>query len=559
MGYEKLLHNPIVPGFYPDPSIIRVEDDFYMIHSSFSMFPGIPIFHSTDLIHWEQIGNVLDRISQLHVTSDALTAGIMAPTLRYHNGSFYVINTNVSDRMNFIVTAKSPRGPWSEPFWLEGVEGIDPSLFFDEDGKAYFTGTRQEEKEDGTPIGQEIWASEIDLEEMQLIGNRMGLWNGALKGAASPEGPHLYKRNGYYYLMIAEGGTEHFHAITIARSRSVFGPYEGYEGNPIMTHRQLGKMFPICNTGHGDLVELKNGEWYIVMLASRLIEGYHKNLGRETFIAPVSWEEDWPVISPGTGKVEWNYPAPKLPNFNSFPLKTREHFNGDKLPLEWVFIGTPYQDFYRLTGSRLKMKLLPKSICAELEPIRHKSHEELMGRDQLSVEELGKCYPSLSFIGRRQQHASFSMMVKMSFTALTDRETAGLAIVQASNHQFRLERSQEGEKQILRLMLCTCEMKGFPWRPGFESNTKEVVLARAEVGAGDIIMKVKAHGQAHSFYYGETEDRLSPLYENADGSLINPEIVGGMIGTLLGMYTSANGEFSENYAEFEWFEYMGGC
>lgn len=557
MKENKILKNPILPGFYPDPSICRVEDDFYLITSSFSMFPGVPIFHSTDLAHWEQIGNILERKSQLHLTPDSLVAGIMAPTLRYHNGTFYMITTNVSDRWNFIVTAQDPKGPWSEPYWLEGAEGIDPSLFFDEDGKTYFTGTRQKKKDDGTSMGQEIWISEFDVDSMCLKGPRIGLWQGSLVNAASPEAPHLYKKNGYYYLMIAEGGTEHFHAVTIARSRKVFGPYEGYAGNPIMTHRQLGKMYPICNVGHADLIELKNGEWYAVMLASRLIDGYHKNLGRETFCAPVEWEEDWPVISPGSGKLEWSYTAPELPDFKPSTIPGREEFNDDRLGMQWILLGTPYQDFYSLKDSKLTMKLLARPMCQELKPLNHEPDPNLYRKGQLSAEELGQCYPGLGFIGLRQRHENFSMTVKMTFHADTDNETAGLAVVQASNHQFRLERSMESGKQMIRLVQCTCEMKGFPWMPGFESKTTELTLAKTEIDCTDIILKITASGQSHSFYYGASENRLKPLLEHADGGMINPEIVGGMVGTLLGMFGSSKGMSSENYVEFDWAEYIG--
>ncbi len=294
------LHNPLLPGFYPDPSICRVGDDFYMVTSSFAYYPGIPIFHSKNLAQWEQIGHVLDRPAQLQVKPYYISGGIYAPTIRYHKGVYYVITTNVSDRGNFIVTAKDPKGPWSEPHWLEDAVGIDPSLFWDEDDRAYYVGTWPGEPESGEK--QMIWLSEIDLENFRLIGEKTKIWGGALADAYCPEGPHLYRIGGYYYLMIAEGGTEHFHSETIARSENLRGPYTGYRGNPILTQRNLGMKAAIANAGHADLVELQDGSWYMVFLASRPYGGYHKILGRETFIAPVEWEEGWPVVSPGTGR-----------------------------------------------------------------------------------------------------------------------------------------------------------------------------------------------------------------------------------------------------------------
>lgn len=538
---SKLLRNPIIPGFYPDPSICRVGRDFYMIQSSFTLFPGVPIFHSTDLAHWEQIGNILDRESQLHLTAEnGLSGGIMAPTLRYHNGTFYMITTN---RENFIVTATDPRGPWSEPHWLPDAPGIDPSLFFDDDGKAYFCGTRRDTNPDGSQE-QVIWMSEIDLENWCLVGPKPTIWKGALRNAATPEAPHIYKKDGYYYLVIAEAGTEHFHAVTVARSKNIYDYFEGYAGNPIMTHRHLGKMYPICNVGHADFVELENGEWYAVMLASRLIGGYHKNLGRETFITPVTWEDGWPVMSYGTGKVEWSYPAPELPEFTPKTIPARDDFDSDKLSMIWTFIGTPYEDFYSLKDSKLTLRLLPREMTPELKP-----YDRSRKRDTTKL-------PCLSFVGRRQLDISFSVSAKMIFTAQAENETAGLVVLQSSNHQFRFERSMENGKQIIRLIQVTCEMKGRPWMPGFESKTTQKELAKAEVESGEIYLKITAQEQAHSFYYGSSENDLKPLYENADGRLINPEGF-GMVGTMLGMYASSNGQTSENSAAFDWFEYEG--
>ncbi|WP_240421335.1 glycoside hydrolase family 43 protein [Paenibacillus periandrae] len=540
-----MLNNPILAGFYPDPSICRVGDDCYMVTSSFSLFPGVPIFHSTDLAHWEQIGNILDRKSQLHVTAEYMASGIMAPTLRYHNGTFYMITTNFSDKGNFIVTATDPRGPWSDPYWLPDGHGIDPSLFFDDDGKAYFTGTRLEDREDN-PMGEQvIWISEIDLVNMRLVGGNRTIWGGALRNCASPEAPHLYKRDGYYYLVIAEGGTEHYHAVTVARSKTIFGDYEGYVGNPILTHRQLGKDYPICNVGHADFIELQNGDWYVVMLASRLIEGYHKNMGRETFIAPIVWENGWPVVSPGTGRLEWSYHAPELPAFTPRPIPARDDFEENRLDMHWIFFGTPYDDFYSIADSKLTLKLLPRRISQELKKIDVAKADACM------------TVPSLSFIGRRQQHVSFRISAKMSFHAFEENETAGLVVMQACNHQFRLERAMKEGKQVIRLIQCTSELNGYPHQPHFQSLTTEAELAIAEVFSRDIVLGISAEGQAYSFYYRSAEGNHRLLYEYADGRLINPEAIGGMAGTVLGMFASGNGMECANRAEFDWFDYEG--
>ena len=324
---EANFNNPILPGFYPDPSICRVGDDYWLVTSSFSYFPGVPVFHSLDLVNWEQVGHVLDRPSQLDLDGVGHSQGIFAPTIRYHQGLFFLITTLVGKQGNFLVTAKNPAGPWSDPYWLADAPGIDPSLYFNEDGRAWVTGTA-ESPVPGYWGDNEIWMRELDLRTMKLAGPRFGLWRGAAKQAHWPEAPHLYKIGGWFYLMIAEGGTEYNHAVTIARSRDLTGPYEGNPANPILTHRHLGKGAPIWNAGHADLVQTQAGEWWMVCLAARPYGGHFRNLGRETFLAPVIWEEEWPVVSPGTGKLEFRYPAPDVGDADAGGLTGENAFVG---------------------------------------------------------------------------------------------------------------------------------------------------------------------------------------------------------------------------------------
>lgn len=278
--------NPIMQGFYPDPSICAVGGDYYLINSTFAYFPGLPIMHSRDLAHWEQIGNAMHRESQLPLEGAGHSAGLFAPTIRYHGGRFYVICTNVSHGGNYVVTAENPEGPWSEPSYIKGAEGIDPSLFFDDDGKCYYIGTHP--NPEGCKYNGDwyIWIQELDLETMRLVGEKKDVWNGAMRNVIWPEGPHLYKKDGYYYIMNAEGGTGPDHAVTVCRSRDLWGPYENNPCNPILTHRHLGKKYPIRYVGHGDMIETPEGSWYMVMLAVRPKEGY-TTMGRETFLAKV--------------------------------------------------------------------------------------------------------------------------------------------------------------------------------------------------------------------------------------------------------------------------------
>ena len=245
------VNNPILNGFYPDPSICAVGKDFYLVTSTFAYFPGIPVFHSRDLKNWKQIGHVLDRTSQLPLAGCGHSQGIYAPTIRYYDGTFYVITTNVSGGGNFYVTAEDPAGPWSDPVWLgDDAPGIDPSLFFDEDGACYYVGTRP--NPDGVRYNGdwEIWVQRLDLEQGCLTGESVKIWKGAMNGVIWPEGPHLYRKDGYYYLMIAEGGTGPDHSVTVARSREIFGPYEGNPDNPILTHPSSRKKLScdLCGT-----------------------------------------------------------------------------------------------------------------------------------------------------------------------------------------------------------------------------------------------------------------------------------------------------------------------
>ena len=418
---EHQLVNPIIPGFYPDPSICRVGDDFYLVCSSFELCPGIPLFHSRDLAHWEQLCYVVTPENGFHMERNTFNGGVMAPTIRYHNGVFYVINCNFSDRNNFIVTATDPAGPWSEPHWLDDVPGIDASIFFDEDGQCYVMGTANNWPDGKGGLRQGIWCAAYDIEHFCLAGEPHALWGGAMAGVASPESPHIYHIGGWYYLLIAEGGTEYYHAATIARSRSVFGPYEGYAGNPILTMRHLGHKAEIQNAGHADLVELPDGSWYAVFLASRLIGGISKNLGRETFITPVRWEDEWPLFAADTGKVEWSYPAPASLPWSPLPDKpTRDDFDKPDLDLCWSFWGRPYEKFWSVSDSALKLRCIRQSLTDPLQAVSMAyTHSET---------------DYVSFVARRRLQPHCRFRCRMHFDP-NGSESAGIAIVQAMNHQ----------------------------------------------------------------------------------------------------------------------------
>jgi alpha-N-arabinofuranosidase len=419
---------------------------------------------------------------------------------------------------NFIVTAEDPAGPWSNPYWLEDAPGIDPSLLFDDDGRVWYVGNRH--KFEGHYQGHcEIWLQELDLEEMQLTGPRHSLWDGALKGAVYAEGPHLYKINGLYYLLIAEGGTGHDHAVTIARSEAITGPYEVNPRNPILTHRHLGRNYPIVGTGHADLVETQYGEWWMVALAMRPYDGYFYNLGRETFLTPVRWEDDWPLVSPGTGRIEFEYTVPNLPEQRWLATPACDQFEGTFLSHHWNMLRTPREPFWSLTDhyGHLRLYLRPEALSERVNP---------------------------SFVGRRQQHINFTASTALDFEPQSSNECAGLVLLQNEDYQFRLVCTQDDEGQ--RIVRLISRFKGV-----------ETTVNEATVGQGRLTLKVEALGQAYSFYIASSPEHWKTVGERLDGRLLSTPVAGGFAGAYIGLYASSNGSSSSSYADFDWFEYRG--
>ena len=538
MATEHKIINPVIPGFYPDPSICRVGEDFYLACSSFELYPGIPVFHSRDLVNWEQISYAMTMKNGFHVSANMGTGGVMAPTLRYYDGTFYIINCNFADKGNFYITANDPKGPWSEPHWITGISDIDCSIFFDEDGSCYLVSPGDDPTEDN---GRAFFLTPYDIKAGKVCGERKKIWNSALRKAWAPESPHIYHIGDYYYLLIAEGGTEHFHSVMIARSKTIDGWYEGYEGNPIITHRHLGLYYPIDNVGHADFVDTPNGNWYAVMLASRIIDGQHKNFGRETYLCPMIWERDWPVLSPGSGRMEFEYPADEELPWTPYPAEPeRDDFDSQELGMHLSFWGTPYQDFWKIEDSCLKLTCLPRPIARQLEgfDVRHpnQSREDCV-----------------SFLGRRQRYTDFDVTLRMNFEP-KEQEAAGLVIMQAANHQFRLEKVLKDGQTALRLIRLTTKQTGFPFMPDYQAETTEKVLESHMIQSGSLVLKLEARRQDYRFFYGEQEDSLQCFEVHGDGAEINPEEVGGMIGTMIGMFATANGGNSSNQAAFDYFE-----
>lgn len=284
---------PAMAGMYPDPTICRVGDDFWVAHSSFEYSPGIPIWHSRDLLTWRHVGNALDRDDQSVAGAAPAGGGIYAPTLRHHDGRFWLITTDVdaADGGQVVFHAETPQGAWSPAIRLTDLRGIDPDLVWDDDGVCLVSFCYWDD--DGIVIKQ----AAVDLEAGRLLEEPRRLWRGT--GLGNTEGPHLYRRGGWWYLLVAEGGTDRGHVVSVARSRDPRGPFEGFPGNPVLTHRST--RHPVQSVGHADLVELADGSWAAVYLGTRprgRTPRFHVN-GRETFLAAVRWEDDWPVFDEG--------------------------------------------------------------------------------------------------------------------------------------------------------------------------------------------------------------------------------------------------------------------
>jgi alpha-N-arabinofuranosidase len=347
--------NPVIPGFNPDPSICRDGDDFYLVTSSFEFFPGVPIYHSRNLVNWECIGHCLTRDEQLPLHGCRPSGGIWAPTLRKHGNIFYMTTTNESVKSaectgNFIVHTDDIRGRWSNPVWID-QGGIDPSLFF-HNNKAYFCSNGNDENTGNRPA---VFLCEVDPLSGQKLSPTRLIAYGA--GGKFPEAPHIYYINNMFYLILAEGGTEYGHMVTIQRSDTIYGPYQLCPHNPILSHRDRGG-HPIQATGHADIVEDKNGNYWMVCLGIRpLTQAMLHNLGRETFLSPLKWVDGWPVVGNNGGiELEMEGPLPAAPepvNLNSTvdwkanlarPLDTR-----------WNFIRNPVMERYVVKDGVLRL------------------------------------------------------------------------------------------------------------------------------------------------------------------------------------------------------------
>jgi len=536
MGSCSAVTNPVIPGFYPDPSVCRRgDDDYYLVTSTFEYFPGLPIFHSRDLVRWRKVGHALDRWEQLDgydFGSMPDSGGIYAPTIRYHDtlDQFFIVTTIVSSlgppaytTQHIVLTANNPAGPWSAPRRIPDAPGIDPSLFIDaSDDRVWFCANQMPAAGERHPGHREIWLQEFNVQTLELFGPRYTIWDGASKTALACEAPHIYAKDGSFYLVTAEGGTGLEHAVVVARSDKVTGPYLGHPGNPFLTHRHLGKDYPITGTGHADWIEASNGEWWMVLLAMRPYGGYYYNLGRETFLARVLWDgqvgEGWPRVLGGT------VPVGEPPCQEDDPVGASN--------LEWNTVRVPDPKTCP-AGSFWCMDEKTKCMRLNLRP-----------------ETLYDATGCPSYVARRQCHMSFVVTTGLRFSG-GEGECAGLALRQSSAFNVVLVATREGDGYSAAVWTCERPQRNAP------AQRKQVARWLAVDGPScHLLLQIRAVGQDYTLSWRSADEpEGSSRNVTVDGRILSTTRAGGFVGTYVGLYASSNGQPSQTVAEFPSFHY----
>ena len=546
--------NPIIKGSYPDPSICRVGGNFYIVNSSFEYYPGLPIHHSKDLVNWELVGYGLHREEQctgkMNLTDVQYNGGIHAPSIRYHNGKFYIITTNVyspaedepSEMINFIITSENIEGPWSDPYIIKGAPGIDPDIIFDNE-KIWYVGTHVPDDPNFNGEG-EIWLQELDSTNWSLTGERYFLWRGALYYGTWAEGPHIYKRNGYYYLLIAEGGTGLNHAVMVAVSDNIKGPYVPNDRNPILTSRHVSYGHWVNSIGHGDLIELEDGRWYMVTLGIRSEIDTYSNMGRETHLIPVTWEKEpfewkydniekdwsilpehkrfeklrrvnyeWPVCSPITGRVERSYSLPYPDHPQYYRGSFKDDFDNENLSLEWNFRRVPNKNTYEINLDDGVLRLFAsKNVIKDRK--------------------------SSSLLGIRQKESHFEFLVKMIFDTDESEVQSGISLFQKDDNYFTYTIERHNREYLLKLVLK-------------EQNSEPVIIKDKILSPynGSIIFKVVSDKMTYGFYYSLDESKkFTFLTETGSNKILSK----GYTGAYCGLYSTTNGKEIQEHADYDW-------
>lgn len=495
--------NPVIPGWASDPSICRVDSTYYLVTSTFGYFPGVPLYVSHDLVNWRLAGNILDRPSQLaFLQGQSLDrGGIYAPTIRYNpsDKTFYMITTDVG-RGNFYVTARDPLGPWSDPVWLPAVDGIDPSFFFDDDGSAYIIHKEETAGKPKWSNHRSIRIIRFDTGRGVTVGPDMPFREegvGPEERLPRDEGPHIYKIGGHYYVLCAEGGTSVNHSEVCYRADSVTGPYRRWPRNPMLTQRLLAdrRTNKVACAGHADLVQTPRGDWWAVFLATRPVNDGFENLGRETFLMPVSWSRDgFPYITQEKDTVPLKLAHAGIARRGGEGLGNfvwTDDFGAPRLRPEWLMLWGDASPWYRLRGG-LRLRCAPNTLGQSVTP---------------------------AYVGRRLQHHRFSVEADMEFAPEAGK-SAGLMMVKNGARQYYLARHARG----MALLRCN---------KGRRESLGSVGLP---VEARRVRMRVVADGTTFSFYVSAGGGPWRTVAEGVDASFLATRSAGGFTGTTIGMY-----------------------
>jgi xylan 1,4-beta-xylosidase len=534
-----MIENPILRGFNPDPAICRVGEDYYIVTSTFEWFPGYQIHHSKDLVNWQLVRRPLDRVSQLDMRGEPDSCGVWAPCLTHHDGVFYLLYTNVrsfqgmwKDMPNYLVTATDIMGEWSEPVYLNS-SGFDASLFHDDDGKCYLVNMLMDHRRNRFFGG--IVLQEYDRETQQLMGDVHHIFEGTEHDRT--EGPHLYKRNGWYYLLVAEGGTGYDHCMTVARSRSITGPYEVHPENPMVTSKYEPEAY-LQKTGHGGFVETQNGEWYTSFLTSRPLSTRGRCiLGRESGLERLQWcDDDWPRLAHGGQVARQHVEAPDLPEHPFASAPERTAFDTDEIDLQFQAPRIPLTEDWVNQSSR-------------------RGFMRISGRESLS-----SCFDQ-SLVARRVQAHHSEASTCVEFEPETFQQMAGLVCYYNTLHYHYLHvygddfgRRAKGEpvRKFINIFSSTSTGTSEAYETGIDITGRERIYLKADF-----------NGAALQFYYGFDEGEWEPIGPVLDGSILSDDFVeqGGtqdfypcFTGAFYGMCCqdlSGDGL----HADFAWFEY----
>ena len=522
----EFIKNPILRGCNPDPSIIRVGEDFYIATSTFEWFPGVQIHHSKDLRNWKLIARPLNRLSQLNMEGNITSGGVWAPCLSYDNGIFYLVYTDAKtfdtiykDTHNYLVTTTDIEGEWSGPIYLNS-SGFDPSLFHDDDGRKWLVNVDWDHRKGKNRFGG-ILLQEYSPKEKRLVGPVYKIFKGTKLGCT--EGPHIYKVNGYYYLMTAEGGTGYNHAVTMARSKSITGPYEIDPENPILTSKDDPSL-ELQKAGHASLVSTQNGEWYMVHLCGRPLPQKRRCvLGRETSIQKVAWTEDkWLRLEQGGNKPYVYVPAPNIPERPWDKEAVRDDFDSEKLNIHFQSLRIPLgEDLLSLTERPGFLRL--------------KGRESLSSRHRQAL------------IARRQQAFCYMATICVEFEPESYKQMAGLICIYDVQNFYYLRITYD-ENMGKCIGIVVCDNNKFD-----EPLEKDICIE----GWKRCYLRAKVEFDMLQFYYAKDETEWKPIGPVLDYSILSDEYCkeGHFTGAFVGICCQdLTGRRKE--ADFDFFEYI---